>query len=179
MKENTDVNPSVLVFIVKAYGDDDMAVEAIRSGAQEYVKTRYGKNMFQRLALPIDPGSLPGSVTLSQYHKIHQAVRFINDNYGTDIRLGNAAREAGMSHAHFSRMFKKVMGVSYQDYLNNCRITKAKDLLRMSPQSVSEIAASLGFADATGFGRIFKKLTGQTPSAYRAGSECDFCDKKA
>jgi AraC-like DNA-binding protein len=179
MKENADVNPSVLVFIVKAYGDDDMAVEAIRSGAREYVKRWYGKNMLQGHELPIDRGIQPNSVTMSQYHKIQQAVRFINDNYGTDIRLGIAAREAGMSLSHFSRMFKKVMGLSYQEYLNNCRITKAKNLLRASPQSVSEIAVSLGFADATGFGRIFKKLTGQTPSAYRACPECDFSDKKA
>ena len=179
MKENTDVNPSVLVFIVKAYGDDDMAVEAIRSGAQEYIQRRYGKNILQGFELPIDQGSLPGSVTPGQYHKIQQAVRFINDNYRTDIRLGIAAREAGMSPSHFSRMFKKVMGLSYQEYLNNCRITKAKDLLRTSPQSVSEIAASLGFADATGFGRIFKKLTGRTPSAYRACPACDFPEKKA
>ncbi len=176
MEENKDVKPSVLVFIVKSCGDDDMAVEAIKSGAHEYVKRRYGKNL---LEAPIDPGSLPSSVTLGQYHKIQQAVRFINDNYRTDIRLGTASREAGMSPSHFSRMFKKVIGLSYQEYLNNCRITEAKDLLRTSPQSVSEIAVSLGFADATGFGRIFKKLTGQTPSAYRASPEGAFSGKKA
>ena len=73
-----------------------------------------------------------------------------------------------MSPAHFSRTFKRVMGLSYQDYLNSRRITKAKNLLRTSPQSVTEIAISLGFADPTGFGRIFKKLTDQTPSAYRS-----------
>jgi len=73
-----------------------------------------------------------------------------------------------MSPAHFSRIFKKVMGLPYQDYLNGRRITKAKNLLRTSAQSVTEIAVSLGFADPTGFGRIFKKLTGHTPSTYRS-----------
>jgi len=60
------------------------------------------------------------------------------------------------------------MGLSYQDYLNDRRITKAKNLLRTSDQSVAEIAVSLGFSDPTGFGRIFKKVAGQTPSFYRS-----------
>ncbi len=84
-----------------------------------------------------------------------------------------------MSPAHFSRMFKKVMGLSYQDYLNGRRITKAKNLLRTSAQSVTEIAVSLGFADPTGFGRIFKKLTDQTPSAYRSLSPTAISEEKA
>jgi two-component system response regulator YesN len=61
-----------------------------------------------------------------------------------------------------------VMGLSYQDYLNSRRITKARYLLRTSAQNVTEIALSLGFSDPTGFGRIFKKLTGHTPSFYRS-----------
>src|SRR5512143_202959 len=104
MEEDKDVKPSVLVFIVKSCGDDDITVEAIKSGAHEYVKRRYEKNMLQGSEAPIDPGSLPSGITLGQYHKIQQAVRFINDNYGTDIRLGIAAREAGMSPSHFSRV---------------------------------------------------------------------------
>jgi YesN/AraC family two-component response regulator len=190
MKEIKDIAPSVLVIIVTAYGDEDVAVEAFRSGARDYLKKPFSiselatkidfylalrladqqrrKNILPGSNTPAQPGTPPAAVTLSQYHKIQQAVRFINDNYRTDICLDAAAREAGMSPAHFSRMFKKVMGLSYQDYLNSRRITKAKYLLRTSSQSVTEIAVFLGFADPTGFGRIFKKQTGHTPSFYRS-----------
>ena len=175
MKEIKGVEPSVLVIIVMAYGDEEVAVELFRSGERDYLKNPFsisepthGKDILPWFETPARPGMPHSTVTQSQYHKIQQAVRFINDNYRTDIRLAAAAREAGMSLAHFSRIFKKVIGLSYQDYLNSRRITKAKHLLRTSAQSVTEIAASLGFADPTGFGRIFKKLTGHTPSAFRS-----------
>jgi two-component system response regulator YesN len=190
MKEIKDVAPSVLVIIVTAYGDEDVAVEAFRSGARDYLKKPFSiselstkidfylalrltdqqrrKNILPGPSTPALPGTPPAAVTPSQYHKIQQAVRFINDNYRTDICLDVVAGEACMSPAHFSRIFKKVMGLPYQDYLNGRKITKAKNLLRTSAQSVTEIAVSLGFADPTGFGRIFKKLTGHTPSAYRS-----------
>ena len=107
------------------------------------------------------------NITCIHHHKIQRAVLYINDNYHTDISRSAVAGQAGMSASHFSRMFRKVMGVSYQEYVNSKRITKAMKLLCTSPQSITEIAISLGFADTTGFGRIFKKLTGHTPSAYR------------
>ncbi len=190
LKEIKDFAPSVLVIMVTAYGDEDVAIAAFRSGARDYLKKpcsiselsakidfylalRFAdqqrrKNILPGSDKPAQPGTPPAAVTLSQYYKTQQAVRFINDNYRTDICLDDAAQEAGMSPAHFSRIFKKVMGLSYQEYLNSRRTTKAKYLLRTSAQSVTEIAVSLGFADPTGFGRIFKKLTGHTPSAYRS-----------
>ncbi|HYA87791.1 MAG TPA: helix-turn-helix domain-containing protein [Nitrospirota bacterium] len=190
MREIKDVEPSVLVLIATAYGDEEVAVEAFRSGARDYLKKPFSiselstkidfylalrhadkqrrKNILPGADTPAQPGEPPSTVTLSQYHKIQKAVRFINDNYRTDIRLDVVAREACMCLSHFSRIFKKVMGLSYQEYLNSRRITKAKNLLRTTPRNVAEIAVSLGFADPTGFGRIFKKLTSQTPSAYRS-----------
>jgi AraC-like DNA-binding protein len=190
MKAIKDVEPSILVIIATADGDEEVSVEAFRSNAGDYLKKPFSiselptktdfylalrqadkqsrENILPGSDTPSQPGGPPSTVTLSQYHKIQQAVRFINENYRTDIRLDAVAREAGMSASHFSRIFKKVMDLSYQDYLNNRRITKAKNLLRTSAQSVAEIAVSIGFADSTGFGRSFKKLTGQTPSAYRS-----------
>ena len=190
MKEIKDFSPSVLVLIATAYGDEEVAVEAFRGGARDYLKKPFSmselstkidfylalrhadqqrrKNILPGSDTPELPGTQPPAVTLSQYHKIQQAVLFINDNYRTDICLDDVAMKVDMSPAHFSRTFKKVMGLPYQDYLNGRRIMKAKNLLRTSAQSVTEIAISLGFADPTGFGRIFKKLTSTTPSAYRS-----------
>lgn len=179
MKEIKDASPSVLVLVVTAYGDEEMAVEAFKNGARDRQKKPDRKNILSGLDTPALSGMLSSAVTPSQYHKIQQAARFINDNYRTDICLDAVAGETGMSSSHFSRIFKKVMGLSYQEYLNSCRVKKAKNLLRTSPQSVTEIAVSLGFSDPTGFGRIFKKLTGQTPSFYRNLARRHFFSQKS
>jgi two-component system response regulator YesN len=190
MKEIKDHAPSVLVIIGTAYGDEEVAVEAFRGGARDYLKKPFSmselstkidfylalrradqqqrKNIIPSSNMPSLQGPPPSDVTMSQYQKIQKVVRYINDNYRTDIRLDVAAFEADMSPSHCSRIFRKVMGLSYQDYLNDRRITKAKNLLRTSDQNVAEIAVSIGFSDPTGFGRIFKKVTGQTPSFYRS-----------
>lgn len=190
MEEIKDAAPSIPVIIVTAHGDEDVAVEAFRSGARDYLKKPFSiselstkidfylalrcsdqqhrKNIHLKVNAPANSGSLPPSVTLSQYHKIQDAISFINDHYRTDIRFVDAAGKAGMSPAHFSRIFKKVMGISYQDYLNSRRVTKARNLLRSSALTITEIALSVGFCDPTAFGRIFKKLTGHTPSVYRS-----------
>ncbi len=179
MKEIKDVEQSVLVLIVTESGDGKVAVQALRNRDRDDLKKPGGKNMLTPSTTIAQPEMSPSTVTLGQYHKIQQAIRFINDNYRSDIRLSTVAAEAGMSSSHFSRTFKKVMGLSYQKYLNSRRIKKAKDLLRTTPQSIAEIAVFVGFADTTGFGRIFKKLTGQTPSAYRSLPRQRFLPKKA
>lgn len=173
MEDSKDADSSVLVLIVRSSGDREVAVEAFRSNDRGYRKMPGKRNSLPVSAIQdlLLPGRKPASVTQSRHHRIRQAVRFINENYRTDICLADVAEEAGMSLAHFSRTFKKVMGVSYQGYLNSRRITKAKNLLRATSKSIADIADSLGFADSTGFGRIFKKLTGQTPSVYRMSAQ--------
>lgn len=190
MKEIKDVNSSIPVIIVTAFGDEDVAVGAFRGGARDYLKKPFSiselcakidfflalKNADKRLRknavfeedAPAEADvRTPHAVALGQYRRIQSAVRFINDRYQTDIRLGETARAGGMSPAHFSRIFRKVMGLTYQEYLGRRRIAKARNLLRTSVLSVTEIAQAVGFSDITGFGRIFKKLTGNTPTAYR------------
>jgi two-component system, response regulator YesN len=201
MKDDKSDEPSALVIIVTSHDGEKVAMEAFKEGTDRHLAKPFNiselttkidaylsrgrvdsKSQTNILIGAEEPAQLEiphTGVTLRQYNQIRQAVRFINENCSADIGRSVAAQEAGMSHSHFSRIFKKVMGLSYQDYLNNRRINKAKDLLLTSAKSVSDIAKSLGFADATAFGRIFKKVTGHTPSSFRNQRQEDLLAKKA
>jgi transcriptional regulator GlxA family with amidase domain len=168
MEEVNGITPPVLDSVVRSEGGDEMGARAASSSDSDLLKKPCKENDLLRAATESESKMLPDIVTHGQYHKIQKAVRFVNDNYRTDIRRHIVCELADMSPSHFSRIFRKVVGMSYQEYVNSMRITEAKELLSTSPRSVSEIAGYLGFADPTGFGRIFKKLTGHTPSAYRS-----------
>jgi len=167
MEEFKGITPPLLDPSITSAGDEEMGSRVVSSSDRDFIKKPCRKNILPGTETESEPILLPAAVTHGQYHKIQMAVRFVNDNYRTDISRDAASGLAGMSPSHFSRVFRKVVGMSYQEYVNSKRITEAKDLLRTSPRSITEIGEYLGFADTTGFGRIFKKLTGNTPSAYR------------
>jgi transcriptional regulator GlxA family with amidase domain len=169
MEELKGITPAVLDLSVISEGDEELGPREVNNGRDIMGKPSI-QDSLTGTGTESEPKLLPGNITNGQHHRIQKAVSFVNDNYRTDISRDAACGLACMSPAHFSRTFRKVVGMSYQEYVNRKRIEKAKELLRTSPQSIAEIAAYVGFADNTGFGRIFKKVTGHTPSAYRKGS---------
>lgn len=81
--------------------------------------------------------------------------------------VGDVAFKAGYSTDHFTRTFKKIMGVNPQLFLVNARLSKAKSILLDSGLTIKEIADQLGYCNAYFFSRQFKKITGYTPSEFR------------
>ena len=68
---------------------------------------------------------------------------------------------------YFCKLFKKATGLTFTDYLSRLRIEKAKNLLLNPNLRISEVAYEVGFQSLTHFNRMFRKLTGQSPSAWR------------
>jgi AraC-like DNA-binding protein len=99
--------------------------------------------------------------------RLHETIRYIQENYYRPISLARAAREANFSEYYFARYFKETIGSTFKEYLENIRIEKAKRFLRNTEASVTEIAISNGFNSINSFERAFKKKTGETPLAYR------------
>lgn len=98
--------------------------------------------------------------------QIKAACRYMEKNMGKMITRDEVAEQVWLSPSYFSRLFKQVIGVGYNEYLTELRIKKAKQLL-LQNVSVADIARIVGFSDARYFGIIFHKKTGYTPSEYR------------
>lgn len=96
-----------------------------------------------------------------------QVQQYILDNLNTSISLESIANHFHFSPNHFSRLFKKVFGISFLKYLTSYRIDEAKRLLATSDMKVLEIGKAVGFHDTKHFYKVFKSYTGYQPSAYR------------
>jgi AraC-like DNA-binding protein len=90
------------------------------------------------------------------------------ENQTDNLRLGHVAKAVNTSTFYFCKMFKKVTGINFTDYLSRVRIEKSKNLLLNPNLRVSEIAFEVGFQSLTHFNRVFKKILGQSPTEYRA-----------
>lgn len=85
-----------------------------------------------------------------------------------DWPVERLARVSGASPAHFARAFKEAFGVPPHRYLLTRRIERAKALLRDTEQPIIDIAFQTGWASLGTFGRVFRDITGQSPTDFRA-----------
>lgn len=99
---------------------------------------------------------------------ITKARNYIHEHQTEEISLGQVAKAVNMSSYYFCKMFKKVTGINFTDYVARVRIEKSKNLLLNPNLRVSEIAFEVGFQSLTHFNRVFKKILGQSPTEYRA-----------
>lgn len=102
-------------------------------------------------------------------NRLQASLSFINENYDTKIKLEEAAAKAYMSPNYFSGFFKKVTGENFSQYVMRVRIHKAQELLedKNNCYNVLEISQMCGFNNASNFYRVYKKITGKTPTENR------------
>lgn len=95
--------------------------------------------------------------------KLQQAVAYIQDHLAEDISLEAIATEIGMSRYYFCRLFKQSTGVSPHQYVIQCRIDRAKELLLQGQKSIADVALQVGFTSQSHFTKHFKRIVGVTP----------------
>lgn len=88
----------------------------------------------------------------------------IESDYRQDLVMTLLAKEAKVTPAHMARAFKMVVGISPLEYMHRLRVEDAYRLLSSGSMNISEVAATVGFADANYFTRLFRKKMGMTPS---------------
>jgi AraC-like DNA-binding protein len=99
--------------------------------------------------------------------EIWKARSFIEEHSGEELSLRKVAKAVSISANHLSEKFKQVTGVNFVAYIARTRFEKACDLLRDSNLRISEIAFAVGFQSLSQFNRVFKTLSGKSPTTYR------------
>ncbi len=116
--------------------------------------------------LPRTGKEKPDSAAGKNILLFQEILDYLDENHVNDISLESTAAVFFVSSSYFSKLFKKLSGKTFKDYLNCLRIEKAVDMLSGGTQSVSEIAFSCGFGSIRNFNRVFKKVTGKSPVKY-------------
>jgi transcriptional regulator GlxA family with amidase domain len=116
-------------------------------------------------------GQLPfAGLTARRQHSdemIKAAQLWIADNYKAANPVAAMASACGLTERSFHTRFKRATGMSPMDYAQTIRIEEAKQLLETSEMPLDEIAAEVGYAEPASFRRLFGRLVGVSPSAYR------------
>lgn len=178
--------PSIPILFITAYPSEEVAVEAFRRGARDYLAKPFDLGDLERriewsleacrrarerrrplpyacsnrsASGPRPPGFPPAGLSL--------AVEHLRTHYTEETTLGQLSRLAGMERHALSRTFKETLGRSWKACCAEFRIRRACHLLRCSRLTVTEIVQRVGYGDLTHFERVFKRHTGLTPRAYR------------
>ena len=112
-------------------------------------------------------GYFDGQLNKHPDEDIVQAQMWLQDNYNKEVRFSEVAKRFDMSVRSFNRRFKTATNKSPLQYLQEVRIQTAKDLLKTSNLTISEIAFKVGYSDMGHFTMLFKKMLATTPSDYR------------
>jgi AraC-like DNA-binding protein len=92
--------------------------------------------------------------------------KYIHANYNNDPDVNTVAASVHLSTAAFCRYFKRQTKMTFTDFVNQYRITQAKTLL-LKGLNVTEVCYEVGFESLSHFNKLFKKLGGENPSAFR------------
>ena len=99
--------------------------------------------------------------------RVDKVISFINKNYTRQITLDEIASFASMNATAFCRFFKKETGKTFTKYIFDMRIGYACKLLLMNEMSISQIGGVCGFETISHFNKIFRKVSGYSPTEYR------------
>ncbi|EWM12198.1 transcriptional regulator PocR [Kutzneria sp. 744] len=121
----------------------------------------------QAPATPDGP-DLPDTDKLTLSPSIRVAVTYLRGNYADGgLTLARVARKAYLSQYHFSRRFKQETGWRFIDFVTALRLTEARDLLRDTTMSITDVSRTVGYPELSHFQRTFKKWFGTSASGYR------------
>ena len=127
--------------------------------------------VFQLLAVSeehtlLNTRPIAAHAVIKEQERMHIIYKFVETNFQLPIKISDIAYQVNLSDAAFCRYFKKSTKLTYTEFVNQYRVNHAKKLL-MQNANVTEACYDTGFESLSYFNKIFKKITGENPSAFR------------
>lgn len=173
-KEIISFLPKVQTIILTAYSDFTYAQDALKLEVKDYLlkpaKTLNIKLSINKIINNLDKmllGEYPFALKASKTDIMQKSIEYMNINYKEKIDLESISNHIHLNAQYFSRIFKKEMGISCVDYLNQLRINNSCKMLCTTSYPVYRIAIESGFTDASYFSRVFTKFFNESPIEYR------------
>ncbi|RQR29672.1 AraC family transcriptional regulator [Burkholderia sp. Bp9142] len=113
------------------------------------------------------PSGAPGWHHAIADRSIREALTFMHGNLSHGWTLEELARQTGLSRSALAERFRNALGDTPLSHLRTLRMQKAMQLLSDTQQSLEQVAQAVGYQDAFGFSKVFKRSTGQSPSQFR------------
>ncbi len=138
-------------------------LQSIDEGCSSFEK----KGFLYSLCAEFDKTTDYREKTKSQEHLLYKIFDFVELHYHDDCSLDILAEKIGYSYSYLSRYFKRMTDMSFNEYVNQYRISKACHILTNSSSSVLQCAYETGYNSLRSFNRNFKLYTNMTPNQYR------------
>ena len=147
---------------LEAAGDGPHFELAVRASLSELVALL----LDYRQAVP--HGSEEGRA-LRDSERIKTMLAFVHSHFAEPLTVADIARSAAVSPSECLRCFRRTIGRTPAQYLRDCRLRRAAELLSGTDLPVAQVAADCGFDDVSYFTRVFRACRQATPTAYRRG----------
>lgn len=152
------VKQNAFLYLLKPTPLEEME-SAVCAAMKEAMKRR--KNQLIAEALPESFNEADNQAALKK------AQKYILSHISEDLSRKEVAEIVYLNPDYLSKLLKKETGMSFSEYVLDCRISLAKMLLKATEKSIQEIAGMTGFNSASYFSKIFRQETGVSPASYR------------
>lgn len=174
-------NPGCSIIFLTAFDRFDYARKAISVRAQDYLLKPYAdKELLAAVDTALYHAQSHAQTTVDPEPSDAAEPRadraaaiaslmedYVRDHYRQEISMQDAARALNYSDPYFCKIFKQQFGQNFTSYLTEYRIRHAKELLCRPTVNIKEIGLYVGYPDANYFAKVFRRMTGQSPSEYR------------
>ena len=171
--------------VISAYSDFELMREAIRLGVTDYLMKPITRENLASVLLPLLPDAQevpfmaqdkapltagteseePGKIS-SHHPVVRRALEIIQQQYPNRLSLDALSETLRLSPEYLSSLFHRDMGINFSAYLRTFRIERAKELLSGSDLLIYEVAARVGYNDSKYFCKVFREVTGVSPTEY-------------